>query len=52
MRWYNCIASFFAGVFLIHIIPHMTHGFSLTFRWIAIGLLSFCLYDLLGYLAT
>jgi hypothetical protein len=30
MRWYNYIACFFAGVFLIHIIPHLMHGFSLT----------------------
>jgi len=30
MRWYNYIACFFAGVFLIHIIPHLIHGFSLT----------------------
>src|SRR6266566_3861223 len=30
MRWYNYIACFFAGVFLIHIVPHLAHGFSLT----------------------
>jgi hypothetical protein len=30
MSWYNYIACFFAGVFLIHIIPHLIHGFSLT----------------------
>ena len=30
MSWYNYIACFFAGVFLIHIVPHLMHGFSLT----------------------
>jgi hypothetical protein len=30
MKWYNYVACFFAGVFLIHIVPHLTHGFSLT----------------------
>jgi hypothetical protein len=30
MKWYNYIACFFAGVFLIHIVPHLLHGFSLT----------------------
>jgi drug/metabolite transporter (DMT)-like permease len=30
MKWYNYLACFFAGVFLIHIIPHLMHGMSLT----------------------
>jgi hypothetical protein len=30
MKWYNYLACFFAGVFLIHSVPHLTSGFSLT----------------------
>jgi hypothetical protein len=30
MKWYNYVAWFFAGVFLIHILPHVLNGFSLT----------------------
>lgn len=29
MKWYNYLACFFAGVFLIHILPHVLNGFSL-----------------------
>ena len=29
MRWYNYVACFFAGVFLIHILPHVLNGLSL-----------------------
>jgi len=29
MKWYNYIACFFAGVFLIHLVPHLMNGFSL-----------------------
>lgn len=29
MKWYNYVACFFAGVFLIHILPHVLNGFSL-----------------------
>jgi uncharacterized membrane protein len=28
MKWYNYLACFFAGVFLIHIVPHLMHGIS------------------------
>jgi len=28
MKWYNYLACFFAGVFLIHIVPHVMHGLS------------------------
>ena len=30
MKWYNYLACFVAGVFLIHIIPHALNGLSLT----------------------
>jgi hypothetical protein len=30
MKWYNYVACFFAGVFLIHILPHALNGLSLT----------------------
>ena len=30
MKWYNYLACFLAGVFLIHLFPHLTHGFTLT----------------------
>jgi hypothetical protein len=30
MKWYNYVACFFAGVFLIHILPHVLNGLSLT----------------------
>ena len=30
MNWYNYLACFFAGVFLIHIIPHLLNGMSAT----------------------
>ncbi|HEX7159348.1 MAG TPA: hypothetical protein VF214_10055 [Edaphobacter sp.] len=30
MKWYNYFACFFAGVFLIHLVPHLTHGLNLT----------------------
>jgi CHASE2 domain-containing sensor protein len=29
MKWYNYVACFLAGVFLIHILPHALNGFSL-----------------------
>jgi hypothetical protein len=29
MKWYHYAACFFAGVFLIHILPHALNGFSL-----------------------
>ena len=29
MRWYNYVACFFAGVFLIHILPYVLNGLSL-----------------------
>ena len=29
MRWYNYVACFFAGVFLIHVLPHVLNGLSL-----------------------
>ena len=28
MKWYNYLACFFAGVFLIHILPHVLNGMS------------------------
>jgi hypothetical protein len=28
MKWYNYLACFFAGVLLIHILPHLLNGFS------------------------
>lgn len=30
MKWYNYLACFFAGVFLIHIVPHLLNGMSAT----------------------
>ena len=30
MKWYNYLACFLAGAFLIHLFPHLTHGFTLT----------------------
>ena len=30
MKWYNYLACFFAGVFLVHLIPHLIHGISIT----------------------
>lgn len=30
MKWYNYLACFVAGVFLIHLVPHILNGFSLT----------------------
>jgi hypothetical protein len=30
MKWYHYVACFFAGVFLIHILPHMLNGLTLT----------------------
>jgi hypothetical protein len=30
MKWYNYLACFFAGVFLVHFIPHLIHGMSFT----------------------
>jgi hypothetical protein len=29
MKWYNYLACFLAGVFLIHVLPHLLNGFSL-----------------------
>jgi hypothetical protein len=29
MKWYNYLACFVAGVFLIHLVPHILNGFSL-----------------------
>jgi hypothetical protein len=28
MKWYNYLACFFAGVFLIHVVPHLLGGMS------------------------
>ena len=28
MRWFHYVACFIAGVFLIHILPHVANGFS------------------------
>lgn len=28
MHWYNYLASFFAGVFLVNAVPHFVHGIS------------------------
>ena len=28
MKWYNYLACFFAGAFLIHIVPHVLNGMS------------------------
>jgi hypothetical protein len=28
MNWYNYLSCFVAGVFLIHVIPHLIHGLS------------------------
>jgi hypothetical protein len=28
MKWYHYLACFFAGFFLIHLVPHLTHGMS------------------------
>jgi len=30
MKWYNYVFCFLGGVFLIHILPHVLNGFSLT----------------------
>ena len=30
MKWYNYLACFVGGVFLIHLVPHIMNGFSLT----------------------
>ncbi len=30
MKWYNYLACFFAGVFLIHVVPHVLNGVTLT----------------------
>ncbi len=30
MKWYNYVACFFAEVFLIHILPHLLNGLTLT----------------------
>jgi hypothetical protein len=29
MKWFHYVACFLAGVFLIHILPHLLNGFSL-----------------------
>jgi hypothetical protein len=28
MKWYHYVSCFFAGVFLIHVVPHVMNGFS------------------------
>jgi len=28
MKWYNYLACFLAGVFLIHLVPHVLNGFT------------------------
>jgi hypothetical protein len=28
MNWYECIACFFAGMFLTNVVPHFVHGVS------------------------
>jgi hypothetical protein len=30
MKWYNYFACFLAGVFLIHLVPHLLNGFTVT----------------------
>jgi hypothetical protein len=30
MNWYNYLACFLAGVFLIHLLPHLMNGFTPT----------------------
>ncbi len=30
MKWYNYLACFLAGVFLIHLVPHLLNGFTVT----------------------
>lgn len=29
MKWFHYVACFFAGFFLIHLVPHLTHGLSM-----------------------
>jgi hypothetical protein len=38
MKWYNYLACFLAGVFLIHLVPHLLNGLRspmLSARWSA-----------------
>jgi hypothetical protein len=28
VKWFHYVACFFAGFFLIHLVPHLTHGWS------------------------
>jgi hypothetical protein len=44
MKWYNYLACYFAGVFFIHIVPHLMHGFTLTnILGVTISLVGGCL---------
>ena len=44
MKWYNYLACFFAGVFLIHILPHVLNGLSLkNILGVAVSLVGGCL---------
>jgi hypothetical protein len=44
MKWYNYLACFFAGVFLIHILPHVLNGLSLkNVLGVAVSLVGGCL---------
>lgn len=44
MKWYNYLACFFAGVFLIHIVPHLMHGMSvLNIVGVLVSLVGGCL---------
>ena len=44
MKWYNYLACFLAGVFLIHLVPHLLNGFTLTnFVGALISLVGGCL---------
>jgi hypothetical protein len=29
VKWFHYVACFFAGFFLIHLVPHLSHGYSL-----------------------
>lgn len=45
MKWYNYLSCYFAGVFLIHIVPHLMNGISLTNALgITVSLVGGCLF--------
>ena len=39
MRWYNYLASFLAGLALVHAVPHLSHSLSVTAILITLGIL-------------